>query len=169
MSDLDDTNRLLTDALSLGERDLRERDPVERDLGAKRPGGKDDQDVPSARMLANIKRRVSSPAPAGTFTVKPRQSEWEAFDRGIDRQRLVEHAADGTETVLYRLQPAATFAAHGHSEQETCWVIQGEILVGDHLVQAGEMHVAEAGCDHPEITARTEALLLIRSQAYAPR
>ena len=46
-------------------------------------------------------------------------------------------------------------------------MVQGDILVGEnHVVHSGDMHVAEAGYEHPEIVARTESVLLIRSQIY---
>ncbi|MEM7003435.1 MAG: cupin domain-containing protein [Pseudomonadota bacterium] len=122
--------------------------------------------APKARMLANIKKRATAPAPAGTVTISQNAAAWEPFDDGIERQLLVADQGDGTETAIYRLDPGAKFVTHQHTHQETCWVVQGEILVGDHLVQPGDMHVADIGHAHPEIVARTKALLLIRSQVY---
>ena len=147
MKDLDEINQILTTTLG-GE------------------GQFTATEVPRARMFDNIKKRMHADAPAGTYTINPEVLDWEPFDQGIDRKLLVPDTGDGTETAIYRLQPNAKFLTHEHTHQEACWVVEGEILVGDHLVQAGDMHVAEVGYEHPEICARTPALLLIRSQVY---
>lgn len=119
------------------------------------------------RMLGNIMRRArSASAPAGTHTIAADDVGWEPFAEGITRKVLVADPGDGMETALYRLDPGSKFDTHSHTHQETCWVVEGDLLVGDHMVQAGEMHVAEVGCEHPEIVARTSAVLLIRSQVY---
>ncbi|MEM7078706.1 MAG: hypothetical protein AAF513_08770 [Pseudomonadota bacterium] len=117
-----------------------------------------------SRMLANVKRRSRAPAPEGTYTVRADDMPWEVFDTGIERKRVVTDHGDGTHSCIYRLQPGAKFRSHPHKHQETCWVISGEVLVGEHPLQAGDMHVAEVNFDHPEVVARSEALLLIRSQ-----
>lgn len=147
MSDIDRINKLMTDALA-------SKDALEADVGAEA----------TRRMLGNVKARMQAAAPAGTYTI-PALDDWEPFDQGIDRRVLHQDQGDGIETVLYRLVPGARFVSHPHTQQETCWVVKGEILVGDgHAVHAGDFHVAEPGYDHPEIVARSEALLLIRSQ-----
>lgn len=150
MSDIDQIDQILDEAVATARQPAR---------------GRGDQ-ATKVRMLANIKKRTNASAPTGTFTVGRSDVPWEPFDSGIERQLLVADQGDGTETALYRLEPGAKFIEHEHTHQETCWVVQGEVLVGDHLVQPGEMHVADVGYDHPEIVARTESLLLIRSQVY---
>ncbi len=147
MSDIDQINQIMNQAL--GE--------------ANSP---DTVAVPRARMLANIKRRTTAPAPEGTYTVKASDGEWEPFADGIERRVILSDSGEGVETAIYRLEPGAKFLTHEHTHQEACWVVEGDVLVGDHLVQTGEMHVAETGYTHPEIVARTPALLLIRSQVY---
>jgi len=147
MKDLDEINQILTNTLAT-------------------EGKVSSTEVPRARMLGNIRKRISASAPAGTYTVNPDTVDWEPFDQGIERKLLIPDTGDGTETAIYRLEPNAKFVSHEHTHQESCWVVEGDILVGDHLVQAGDMHVAEVGYEHPEICARTHALLLIRSQVY---
>ncbi|MEM9620021.1 MAG: cupin domain-containing protein [Pseudomonadota bacterium] len=133
---------------------------------AAKPSGGQLEEGPRQRMLANIKSRVGAHAPSGTQTIKSTDMQWEPFAEGIERSCLVPDQGDGTETCIYRLQPGAKFVNHAHTHQETCWVVSGDILVGDHPVQAGDMHIAEVGYEHPEIVARTESTLLIRSQVY---
>ena len=150
MSDheLEEMNQLITDAIVLAG--------DHKDVGPSQSA--------HARMLANVKRRTQAEAPAGTYTVRASEVPWEAFDQGIERKKVVADHGDGTHSCIYRLQPGAKFRSHAHSRQETCWVISGEILVGEHPLLAGDMHVAEMEFEHPEILARSEAVLLIRSQ-----
>ncbi|MEM8501219.1 MAG: cupin domain-containing protein [Pseudomonadota bacterium] len=150
MSDLEQINQILNAALANAQDPVRDTETRTRKV----------------RMLANIKKRTTAAAPEGTMTLGPEDVPWEPFDTGIERQLLTADPKDGTETAIYRLQPGARFVEHEHTHQETCWVVQGELLIGDHLVRPGQMHVAEIGHAHPEIIARTEALLLIRSQTY---
>lgn len=150
MSELVEINNLLTAALT---------EEASGQLGRE----------PRERMLRNIRARLHTAAPEGTYTI-PARDDWEFFAPGIDRRVLIKDKEQEIETALYRLAPGAKFASHLHTHQETCWVVQGDILVGDsHVVYAGEMHVAEAGSVHREIVARTEALLLIRSQVEIVR
>ncbi len=149
MTDIDEINSLLSRELA-------------RAPGAT-PGT---DDVAKARMLGNVLRRARADAPAGTFTVRADDQPWEPFDEGIERKVLVPPGNDGLETALYRLQLGAKLVSHAHTHRELCWVLEGELVVGDHVVHPGELHVAEAGGVHPEITARRAALLLIHSQAY---
>ena len=148
MTDTDDINASLTQALAASPAGVRETDDASR-----------------ARMLGNVLRRARAGAPSGTFTVRADDQPWEPFDEGVDRKLLVPDS-DGLETALYRLQAGARLVSHDHTHRELCWVLQGELAVGDHAVHPGELHVAEAGCTHPEIIARSEALLLIHSQVY---
>ena len=146
MNETDQINKLMTDTLAAAD------------------AGTQPAHEPRERMLSNIKSRLHAAAPEGSYTI-PARDDWEPFDEGVDRRVLLRDDKTGIETVLYRLAPGAKFASHPHTEQETCWVVHGDIQVGgSHVVHAGEMHVAEAGFVHPEILARTEALLLIRSQ-----
>lgn len=149
MTDIDEINSLLS-----------------RELAGAPATASDADDAAKARMLGNVLRRATADAPAGTFTVRADEQPWEPFDEGIERKVLIPPGDDGLETALYRLELGAKLVSHDHTHRELCWVLEGELAVGDHVVHPGELHVAEAGCVHPEIHARRAALLLIHSQAY---
>ena len=128
-------------------------------------------DAPRARMKANLLRRVQAAEPVGTRTVHASDyaddQAWEPFTEGVTRRVLLHDEAAGIQTVLYRLDPGCGFPAHAHTHVEECWVLEGDLLVGDYPVGAGAMHIAEVGFEHQDIIARSSALLLIRSQIYA--
>jgi len=76
------------------------------------------------------------------------------LDEGTLRARL---AADGFDAWSWTDQPGATYAPHRHENDESLWVITGEIAFvidgnryrlapGDRLqLPAGTVHAAEAG------------------------
>ena len=118
------------------------------------------------RMKARVMARVRAASPEGSTTLRAREGTWEPFDDGITRRLLMADPDQGVELALYRLEPGAAFAPHEHTHDEECWVVQGDIMIGDLLVEAGDMHIARAGSAHPALTARSSSLLLIRSQVY---
>lgn len=106
--------------------------------------------------------------PEGTATVRGGEQGFEPFGDGIVRKLLVADDGAGRETALYRLDPGSFFETHSHTHLEECWVLEGDVLVGDFPVHTGDMHLAWPGYDHPRVLAPNGALLLIKSQSYAP-
>ena len=119
-----------------------------------------------SRMKRNLLARANASPPEGTTTIRADEGTWEPFGEGVTRKLLRVDDGSGVESALYRLLPGSSFPPHEHTHVEECWVLEGDILVGDHMVHASEMHIAQTGFAHPEIVARTDALLLIHSQVY---
>lgn len=123
------------------------------------------------RMKSRLMNRVNAQSPNGTTTIKGSLSEadlenWQPFLEGVTRRLLFTDESSGQETALYRLQPGHGFPEHAHTHTEECWVLEGEVMIGDFTVSAGDMHIAHRGFTHDPVIARTEAVLLIRSQIY---
>lgn len=72
--------------------------------------------------------------------------------------------AANSQTVLIRMQPGASLHAHAHTQEEECYVVEGEITIGTHHLRAGDMHMAAAASHHDVISTRTGALLMVRSE-----
>lgn len=66
--------------------------------------------------------------------------------------------------MLVRMMPGGGVDAHSHEREEECFVIEGEIEIGDHCLRHGDMHIAPAGTAHRRILSRTGALLLVRGE-----
>lgn len=115
-------------------------------------------------MRSRILRIAQAPAPQGTRTLRFDEGDWQNLMPLVEMKVLRRDVEKNNQTVLYRLHPGAIFPSHMHTQQEECLVLEGEINCGDHYVRKGDMHIAEAGCEHPAITSKTGALLLVRAE-----
>ncbi|NJO12298.1 MAG: cupin domain-containing protein [Gammaproteobacteria bacterium] len=68
------------------------------------------------------------------------------------------------QTVMFRLQPGAVVVAHGHTQEEECLVLEGEIEIAGHVLRKGDLHIARPGARHAPITTRTGAVLWVTSE-----
>jgi quercetin dioxygenase-like cupin family protein len=84
-----------------------------------------------------------------------------------ERKLLLRDFARNEQTYLVRLSPGAVSAPHSHDVQEIVWVIEGEVRIGDHIIRAGDLHVAAPGSHHEDFRTTTGALVLIRSHIPA--
>lgn len=103
-------------------------------------------------------------SPPGTRTVRADAGHWIPLMGGVDIKILHIDATQGMQTALWRLQPGAVLPAHGHSQDEECLVLEGEIQQGGQVYRQGDFHLGLAGHDHQAFTTDIGALLLIRSQ-----
>jgi quercetin dioxygenase-like cupin family protein len=83
---------------------------------------------------------------------------------GIEARRLfVDHDNDRV-TMLVRMQAGSRYPGHVHAAAEECYVLAGELHVGDRRMHAGDYQRAEAGSQHPvQSTDHGCVLLLISS------
>ena len=54
----------------------------------------------------------------------------------------------GYAVVLGKLEPGARYPAHRHHAAEDIFMLSGDLHVGEHLIQEGDFHHAEAGSQH---------------------
>ena len=66
--------------------------------------------------------------------------------------------------VLFRIKPGGVVPAHVHTKEEECLVLEGEIFIGTHRVGEGDLHIAKPGAAHGDITTKTGATVLVRSE-----
>ncbi len=117
-----------------------------------------------ASLHARILARIQAAAPPGTFTIRAADMLWIAAGPGVEVKVLRMDRERNDQTVLIRMQPGAVVVGHGHTQEEECLVLEGEVFVGGLRLSEGDMHVANPGARHPPITAPHGALLLIRSE-----
>lgn len=101
------------------------------------------------------------PSPAGTS--RERQAQWENFAPGIRRRMLWQ--AGNACAYLARAQLGAAVPAHGHRNDEECFMLEGELFTGDILVREGELQLAPAGVKHGLVQAATACVVYIRGDA----
>jgi quercetin dioxygenase-like cupin family protein len=115
-------------------------------------------------MHRRILERIQHEAPPGTFTIRAADMRWTDAGPGVQVKVLRMDRERNDQTVLIRMQPGAVVVAHRHTQQEECWVLEGEVFIGGYRLGQGDMHVAQAGAAHAPIHAPMGALLMIRSE-----
>jgi quercetin dioxygenase-like cupin family protein len=86
---------------------------------------------------------------------------------GITARTLHRDDAAGYATVLVRMQPGADYPAHRHGGDEECYVLEGDLQVGDHLqMRAGDYQLAARDSVHPVQRTTNGCLLLLRSSLH---
>jgi quercetin dioxygenase-like cupin family protein len=85
---------------------------------------------------------------------------------GISARTLHRDEAAGFATVMVRMQPGTSYPAHRHGDDEECYVLEGDLEVGEQVMHAGDYQVARRGSVHPVQRTRGGCLLLLRSSLH---
>jgi len=116
------------------------------------------------RMLADARAQ----APEGTRTLRAGEGEWLPLDDKIRIRVLHRDAAANRQTLLMRVAPGGRMPGHRHTQVEEFLVLEGECHIGTHRLRAGDMHVADAGSWHDDITTETGVLVLVHGEIRMP-
>lgn len=96
--------------------------------------------------------------------VRGEGAEWENIDiEGIQVRRLHVDRDANSVTMLVRMSPGTAYPPHRHGGMEECYVLEGDIHVGDAEMRAGDYQICERDSRHPVQSTRGGCLLLIRS------
>jgi anti-sigma factor ChrR (cupin superfamily) len=117
-----------------------------------------------AAMHARILARIGAPPPPLTETIRAGAMRWVNAGPGVEVMVLRSSDERNDQTVLIRMQPGSVVVGHRHTQEEECWILEGEVFIGEHRLMRGDMHVAYPGAVHEPITAPQGALVLIRSE-----
>jgi len=112
--------------------------------------------------------RARAQAPDGTRTLRAGEGEWLPLDDKIRIRVLHRDAAANRQTLLMRVAAGGRMPGHRHTQEEEFLVLEGECRIGAHRLGAGDMHVAEAGSWHDDITTDTGVLVLVHGEIRAP-
>ena len=82
---------------------------------------------------------------------------------GVRLRVLATDATAGRFTAMVRMAPGATYPAHRHGGPEECFVLEGDLGYGAHVMRAGDYEWLPAGSDHAPQTTADGCLLLIHS------
>ncbi len=80
---------------------------------------------------------------------------------GVRMKLLYQDPDRSLATLLLRMEPGASYPAHFHTENEQCYVIEGDVRWRDLVYRQGDFVVAPKGSIHPPITTETGNLLLL--------
>ncbi len=107
-----------------------------------------------------LERASTSRAAASQFvTIRSDDGAWTPIVPGARAKKL---KFPGSHSALVELDAGATLPMHRHHEHEECFVLRGEVEMGDLRVYAREYHLAPAGTRHSAVRSRTGALLFLR-------
>jgi len=100
-------------------------------------------------------------ANAPSLTVFANKNDpWVEVVEGVFKKDLW---SDNTwESRIYRMKPGARVPGHSHMLAEECMLLEGEVFLGDTLLQAGEYQLAPAGSMHGEVYSDVGATFFVR-------
>jgi anti-sigma factor ChrR (cupin superfamily) len=85
----------------------------------------------------------------GWFTLRRDEGGWEETDiAGIAVRRLFVDEAKDTVTMLVKMAPGMSYPPHRHAGAEECYVLEGDLHVGDIVMHAGDYQRVEASSLH---------------------
>jgi len=121
-------------------------------------------DAQRRSMRQKIASRIATQQPRNTQTVRGEAVEWMSAWPNVWVKILRQDPAINLQMLLFRIEPGGVVPAHTHTKEEECLVMSGEILIGDHRVGEGDLHIAKPGAAHGDITTKTGAMVLVRSE-----
>ena len=119
------------------------------------------------RMRMQILKRVVSPPPFGTTTVRADEGVWQELAPGIHIKVLHEDPSTNTRSYFVRMEPGSRVPSRTHTQEEQCLVLEGEVTIGDHVMRSGDWRVARPESRHVDFWSKTGCLLFIRSELAA--
>lgn len=119
-------------------------------------------------MKENIKRRIKKNVPEIDnlyLTVHSDEGAWVEIAPKIEKKILNVDTKTNTESFLVRIHPGCDVPGHSHDHDELCLMLEGEVMLGDVHLKAGDFHLARKGSEHGTICSDQGALLFIQAAA----
>jgi quercetin dioxygenase-like cupin family protein len=122
------------------------------------------------RLRERVLRTTQMPAaaPQGTETFSVAAEGWVKSAPNVEMKWLRKDIVAGTQEVLIRLGPGVRVPEHSHKKEEHMVILEGECLLGEHLLRQGDVHIAPPGSWHPAITTARGVLMLLRCEDPFP-
>lgn len=100
----------------------------------------------------------------GLRTQRSDEGPWQSTSRpGVSVRQLSLDAAARQCTMLVRMEPGSSWPPHRHGGAEECFVVAGDLHVGDEVLTAGDFQRAEEGSVHGVQSTEGGCTLLIVS------
>jgi len=64
------------------------------------------------------------------------------------------------------MAPGASIQGHHHARAEECLVLEGDLMVGELRLNAGDYHVAGMGSMHPVLKSQGGAVMFVRGAVF---
>ena len=126
-------------------------------------------ELPRAQRNSMRERITSRIAGGSSGAAQEPSVGWQAFWPNVWVKVLRQDIHNKTQTTLLRVLPGGVVPAREHTRDEECLVLEGEVFIGGHRIGQGDLHVATPDTRHRDITTRTGAMLMVRSEAPLQR
>lgn len=101
---------------------------------------------------------------AGVFIQRGESATWESTAiQGVEVRRLFVDAARNQMSMLVRMAPGTAYPHHVHGGPEECFVLEGDLRVGEEVLRSGDYQRMAPGSLHGEQSTENGCLLLINS------
>jgi anti-sigma factor ChrR (cupin superfamily) len=110
------------------------------------------QESPPAGLFDRILAAVEADEKGlpGTLTRRAGTGVWAEMAPGVTYTVLFDDPATKRRSMLIRALPGAAIESHPHEHgYEECLVLEGDLVIGDLTLYAGDYHVAVRGSSHP--------------------
>jgi len=145
--------------------------------------------APPADLLARLRRRIAGERGTGEArSASPQVQPWKAWsvaspERGVlvrrdegswqdtaipgirVRSLFVDEANDRV-SMLVRMDPGTAYPAHRHGGAEECYVLEGDLLVGEYRMRAGDYQRLDLGSVHGVQSTDEGCLLFVVSSRH---
>ena len=119
--------------------------------------------TPPAGLRAEVLTRIRNASPAADFLTLRVDAGWKRLMPAVEAKLLTYDTRTQTKSFLLRAEAGVSMPGHGHRGYEECLVLEGEIVIGDLVLVAGDFHGAEAGSAHPSVSTRRGALVYLHT------
>lgn len=100
----------------------------------------------------------------GAFVQRGQSAEWTGVGiEGIQIRRMFVDRERNQMTMLVRMAAGTAYPRHIHDGPEECFVLEGDLQVGDEELRSGDYQRCEPGSTHPVQATKNGCLLLIVS------
>lgn len=125
------------------------------------------RDAEAGAQAATVQlwKNWSAPQVEGDLIIQRKQEgQWEETGvTGVEVKRLFVDQNRNYVTMLVRMRPGSSYPGHRHGGFEECYVLQGDLSVGDTVLRAGDYQRAAGGSIHGEQSTRNGCVLFIVS------
>lgn len=100
----------------------------------------------------------------GLHSISASDGTWEPIGiPGIEVKRLAVDARRRVVSMLVRMAAGTSYPGHRHAAAEECFVVSGDVSVGERVLRAGDYQLAAAGSTHGVQSTRDGCTLFIIS------
>lgn len=112
---------------------------------------------PSTSLWERLARRIAAETglPALPAPARPAELQWEEAAPGITCKLLATDGEKGRVSMLVRIAPGAEYPPHTHAGVEELYMLEGELMVDDKKLYAGDYLRSEPGTTDRRVWTET--------------